>query len=190
MIVTLAQAKDWLGIATATPAQDAALTALIVRMQAVIEKALDWYFDVAREKIEYFDGNERGTLFLRQPPADAADVVVSIRTGVGYDDWEELVLGTDYEVDGRKLIHADYWLYGRRNIKAEYEEGFATPPGDIVQVLLESLESRVITGAAAGTTDSETLGDYSYNLADVGTADLERAGSWSEVYNSWRRGRV
>jgi len=190
MIVTLQQAKDWLGITVATAAQDAALTGLIVRMQAVIERELDWYFDVARAVTEYFDGHERATLFLRQPPVDAEDVVVSTRTGVGYTDWEELILGTDYEVDQRKLIHASYWPYGGRNIKAEYQEGFTVPPGDIVQVLLESLEDRVITAAAAGATDSETLGDYSYNLGDVSAADLERAGSWSEVLNHWRRGRI
>ena len=180
--------KDWLGITTSD--YDTPLTELRDRLTERIQRRLDWYFGPPRPVVEYLNGQGRPTVFLRQPPVGG---VVAMAYRSSPTEW--LAYPTDeFFVDNRKVINTavGFWPYGTRNLRATYEEGFETPPGDIAQLLLDLMQANVTTtsGAAGGNVTSEKLGDYSYTIGSGVTGALELSGHWADVYNSWRRGRI
>lgn len=186
MIVTLDQVKEWLGVDVLTEDQETALWALVGRAQAAIERELDWYFDVPRAAIEILDGNGRDRIYLRQPPVLTNNHTITIETryGVGDTEWE--VLDVSYwEQAGRALFCTGTWPCGRRTIRVTYWEGFDTPPGEIVQLLLNLVSSKVLLDDS-GELASETIGDYSYTRKDL----QEQVDIWPTIVNDWKRGRI
>lgn len=192
-MISAEKIRNYLGIED--DAYDEELLELRDRIQAVIEKKLDWYFGPPRVVKEYIDGSGTNLLILRQPPVDPLEVVIMQSLSLYFGVPTDLVSAADYEVDGRKVYHlTSYWYKGRRNITAEYEEGWDedTGPGDIQQLLLELMESRVTIGstATAGDVTSETIGDYSYTIDSDGDIDVEESSLWTSIWGSWKRARI
>jgi hypothetical protein len=158
--------------------RDDVLQDLIDRALEAVERQLDWYFGDPREAEEILNGNGRPVMFLRQFPVDA-DVTVYCRDYIGAT-WVE-VDATLYEVDSRKVAVQGVFIPGVRNYRFVYQEGFATIPGDIEQLVLDLVKRKWFEGKIGIT--SETLGRYSYSLGD-----LETASGWTSVMNNWRRG--
>lgn len=180
-MIDLADLKTWLGVSGTT--HDAALTALEERAVAIVERSLDWYFGPPRPAVEILDGTNTWRMFLRQPPV-GGEVVLSTRSSVR-DPWREIE-AVDWEIDGRGLYCAPghLWARGRRNFRAEYEEGFSEPPGDVVQLVYDLVAGIWKRRGSEGLL-SERIGDYNYTLADV-----QRSDRWVSVRMAWKRGRV
>jgi hypothetical protein len=174
--------KSWLGIPETTDTFDDALVELDERVGATIERALQWYFGPPRAVDAVLDGTGTAAMFLSQPPVNGVVAVYS-RGGVG-GTWE-LMDSETYELRGRGLYVAGTWAKGRLNYRAVYEEGFVEVPGDIQQVALEALSATWKKRGREAFT-SETLGDYSYTLADLETSSR----AWDHVRRHWRRGRL
>lgn len=178
----LASVKAWLGLpAAADPVDDPILTDLMARALDAVQRELDWYFGTSRATEEILNGTGLRSLWLRQPPL--AGVVVSDRTTVG-DAWE-LVDAADYELGGRGLFNEGDWTRGVRNYRVAYEEGFATMPGDIEQLLLDVVNAKWRGRDTNPAMKSEKIGDYSYTRGD-----LEDSQYWMAVVGRWRRGRI
>lgn len=178
-MLTLDEVKDWLEITDS--ADDDRLEALMNRAIEAVQRELDWYFGEPRATSETLDGTGRASLYLRQPPADG-EVAVYERTGPTYS-WEVLET-TEYENDGRGLHHRSQWTRGHRNYRADYLEGFDSPPGDVQQLTLDLIDAKWNADGHTGIR-SESLGRYSYTLAD-----LQELPQWATVRNNWKRGRI
>lgn len=175
----LATVKAWLN--KTDTVRDDVLQELMDRALEAVQRNLDWYFGTPRDTSEILNGTGRARMWLHQPPVDDA-VVAYEREGVGYD-WV-VIDPTLWETNGREVLAAGIFTSGFRNFRFDYEEGFATMPGDIEQLLLDMVKQKWNEGERAGIV-SETLGRYSYSLGD-----LETAPGWTQVVNTWRRMRA
>lgn len=178
-MLTLAQVKDW--IQKDDDENDDVLEALMNRAIEAVQRELDWYFGAPRSTVEILNGLGLPTLWLRQPPVGGT-VEVLDRTGPTAD-WDEVDAAL-YELDGRGLYHDSLWIRGFRNYRIEYEEGFTTPPGDVVQFTLDLIAQKWLSPRGLAKV-SEKLGRYSYTLGD-----LEQTTGWTNVLGNWKRGRV
>lgn len=181
-MISLSDLKAYLKVNVDT--YDDILTALESRAVAIVEHQLRWYFGEPREVKEVLDGTGRPRMFLNQTPVDGVISLLESRSGVG-DDWG-VVSTDDYEVEGRGLhaLSAYVFYKGRRNFRATYQEGFATAPEDIQQVVLD-LVAAIWNRRSHEGFSSESIGDYSYTVEDLN--NLPR---WITVMNNWRRGRI
>ncbi len=186
MLIPLEDIKAWLKITVST--YDDLLTALEVRVSAFVERKLRWYFGIPRPKVELLNGTNAPKMFLNQPPADGATVLLESRSGVG-QDWTT-VAATDFELDGRGLYAAvGYrWTKGLRNYRATYNEGFTEVPGDIRQLLL-TLIVMVWSRRGREGLGSEKIGDYAYTNEVMNTI-IGNIPLWAEIMHVWRRGRI
>jgi hypothetical protein len=187
MWLDIQEIKDWLGVTTAD--FDEALTSLANRLEDRIQRRLQWYFGPPRAKTEFLNGSGRHALFLHQPPVNGV-VAVHTRTYRVNEPWE-LLDPAEYELEGRKLLAIGWgvWPCGERNIRAQYEEGFAEVPGDIQQLLLDLIQANVTT-TSGGDKQSEKLGDYSYTIASGNSSPLEGSAHWGDTYHHWKRGLI
>jgi hypothetical protein len=159
---------------------DDVLFDLMNRAVEAVQRELDWYFGVPRATAEVLHGSGCADIWLRQPPANG--LVVQERTSLT-DPWE-VVDTADYENEARAVWHATIWLLGTRNYRFEYDEGFTSPPGDVVQLTLDLIASKWRKSNQAGLK-SERLGRYAYTLGD-----LQSMPQWSTVRANWARLRV
>lgn len=181
MLVELDVLKAWLKVRVDT--SDDLLMALEERASEIVQRELRWYFGEPRETVEILDGTGTPKLFLKQMPSDGA-VVMESRGGTN-DAWT-VMSADDYELEGRGLYarSAYIWARGMRNFRATYKEGFATPPKDIQQVVMD-LVSAIWNRQGHEGFASESIGDYSYTVED-----LDNLPRWTRVVNTWKRGRV
>ena len=178
-MLDLASVKAWLK--KTDEARDDVLQALIDRALESVQTALDWYFGPSRSAQEILDGNGRDRIWLRQPPIDGA-ARLFYRACIG-EAWTEIDSDL-FELDGRTLVVAGTFESARRNYRVTYNEGFTTVPEDIEQLVLDMVK-RKWTESGVGPVQSETLGRYSYTLADVTGSK-----GWTDVMAHWRRGRA
>ena len=137
-IVTLAQAKDFLGIETLDTSQDTKVELLINAGSERFEKHCDRKF-ITQTYTEYHDGRRGNSLVLRHFPASQPSAV--------YDDpsWtfgaDTLVDSTTYTVEKDNVLRlkSSYFSPGNQNIKVTYQAGLGTLgtlPSDLVLACL------------------------------------------------------
>jgi len=161
---------------------DAELEALLGRAIDSVQRELDWYFGPPRAAEEILNGSGRQLMFLRQPPVGDTPLIAYDRAGPT-EEWDVIDV-LYYENDGRALLHSTVWSSGFRNYRFTYDEGFLTPPGEIVQLVLDLVAAKWGRETKAGIV-SETLGRYSYTLKDV-----QETVNWGSVVKKWKRGRI
>jgi len=169
-IVTVNQAKEYLGILTTNTTKDTLLESWIDivsgRFEAQIENKV-----MPQEVTVYLDGN--GDSKLRVPYYPVIEVTSLQGRMMVTDEWadyyEEMTyVHLDPQVDYIELLDGEYFDEGQKNVKLVYMAGFSPVPGDITQTVLEMLaqmwrESRqgdgtlglssLATNAASGSTN-------------------------------------
>jgi hypothetical protein len=164
--------------------------------------------NLVRDDEVWLDGNGLRQLLLPELPiVEVTDVVTYDRYGVLLRD--DLIQGTDYIVDGAGVLTYLGWRWpaGRQNVWVLYTHGWdlveeapvygyedATPtvPSRIRIVALQ-LAARIFSAGSqgAGAIRSETIGKYSYTLADAGNTSpialLERE---ERILDEYRLRRV
>jgi len=154
--------KHWLKIEGSR--YDDILSRIEAEAVDLVSREVGHYFGPPRAAVEILDG--RGvSLFLRETPV-GGQVVISTRVSIGAP-W--VVEPTEnYELDGRHVIHVSGWPIGRRNIRAEYNEGYApgSEPPEIVRLVREIVESAWKFRGTGGAV-SQNVEGISYVRAEV-----------------------
>ncbi len=147
-----------------------ALAALVTAASAHVENHCRRVF-ASETLTEWHNGDGWARLWLRRAPVtsltsvevngsaqDVDDFTVNERTG-------ELVWGTsgDYR-------HGNPFPRGRRNIKVIYVAGYASVPTPVKEATVQVVKQLADAAAVSGVYQSESIGDYSYSLAQ-GTVD-------------------
>lgn len=186
-LITLNNLKTFLGITTAS--EDATLGPVVAAVDAAVKKYLGRTLERAA-RVDYFCGNGRPRLYLRESPlAELGYVRVDqggyYGQGVGspFGTETQLTLGSDFvyesvlqdETNRGCLIHLGAgWPCGVGNIKVSYTAGYTTIPSDVV-LACYSLATVLRAGREDGGVpmQSENLGDYSYQLLSGGAAGVK-----------------
>lgn len=192
-MIALADLKTLLGV-TGT-SEDASLTLLEAGAVLFVQRYTGRYFGPVTELVEYPQASE-GILWLRAEPrldeyGEPESLVIDRRSSIG-GDWEA-VEETEYELDGRE-VHMSYWYWprGPRFVRVEYSAGYADDevPADI-KLAVVALIARARRALISGTGDkkSETIGGYSYTLADAADAPVPGAQGLTAlaILNTYRR---
>lgn len=186
-MITVAQVLDALEITQADVTID--LEALIDRTTATVGRELNRYLGKPAEQVEVRDGGRRGGpgarfVLLHHDPVPGRPVTVHQRGWVG-DPWE-VVPSTDYALAGRQLHALAAWPAGPKTVQITYEAGFipSEAPKELQDLVLRLVVDAWEWHQPGDGVQSETLGDYSYKLADFTRA---ASGDWAGFLRKWRR---
>lgn len=176
--VSTADIKTMLGISGS--AQDAKIALLAPQAQALIERAIGRTLEQATYT-ETYDGRGAPTLILKHRPVAS---ITSIKDSLSRD-WAGTTAmdssGYAFQADegivtldpGASDWPEDWPLAGRfsdgnQNVQVVYVAGYlaASIPADILGLVVDLVAAKLNAGAKAGLK-SESLGDYSYTLADL-----------------------
>lgn len=159
---------------------------------ATLGHELGRYLGEPQRQIEMHNGG-RGAIQLYYDPTiprdddpDPPEFLVETKDGFGAA-WAEAVDGTDYEVDGRRLVHVSAWPRGMRSVRVSYTAGYELDegPAELRDIVLRMVVDR-ITGDQDDGLRSETIGDYSYTRGDV----VSSMPDWPRFAKQWRRLRL
>lgn len=179
VLTTVADLKVFLGISASETGEDVRLNAMLCGVERSIQKMLGRTF-ASDSYTHYFDGSGRETLYLRQRPLTAISTVRIDAGGFGgygtdaFNSNTVQTIGEDFipqsleETEGNEgsLIAINgVWPVGQKNIKVGYTAGYITIPQDLINAI-HAITGEVWTMAGkGGKVQSETLGQYSYELA-------------------------
>lgn len=145
-LTTLANIKLLEGISDTS--QDARLTLLLATVSANIRRryGLPIESEVLTQRL---DGPPYPDLVLDAAPVLATPTPVVTENGAA------LVLNTDYEIRGRRLIRLSAgspiaWLRGTLNVSASYSAGYATVPSDFEDAAIMQIRHVFHLGAGTG----------------------------------------
>jgi hypothetical protein len=184
-MITVAELKRAVGIAASNNTRNSDL-------QACADAAVEWiqgktgrYFGEPRATTQIIDGDGvSDTIYVTGIPAESPALV--IRTW-GSNEWD-VVDAEDYDVEtSRVIMREEPWPYGRRNIKAEYTEGYASgqAPADVHGAVL-AVAVAMWKEQHSGGVQSESIAGYSYSLRNPG--DLPTYAR--QTINRYRRVRI
>ena len=192
-MIALADLKTLLGV-TGT-SEDASLTLLEAGAVEFAQRYTGRYFGPVVVLVEY-PRVYAGVMWLRAEPrldeyGEPETLLIERRSSQG-GEWE-IVDVDDYEVDGREIhLSAWYWPRGPRLVRVEYEAGYESgeEPADI-RLAIVGLVARARRSLISGTGDkkSETIGGYSYTLADAADATVPGSEGLTAlaILNTYRR---
>ena len=189
---------DYLG---AQPEQEELVMAMEAAAVAMLERQTGRYFGPVRDQEVVLSGDCGRTLYLEGPVVLGSVVSVDERYYIGAEpNAIELDASDGYVVRGDRLLRAGGlgWCY---EYTVAYEQGYARgeEPADVREAVKQLTRWQYQAQQAAaesgvGAYQSETIGDYSYQLADAGSGS---AGDWNaqlpfvvNVVNTWRILRV
>lgn len=159
-MITISDIQTYKGI---TITNTAFYNNLISYVTAMINSITNRTLTVA-DYTEYLNGEEFNILSLKNYP-------VNTLTSISYVDKNgvaTIINSTDYSTDlDSGEITFDYNLCkGIRNYKVIYNAGYATIPNDLKLIALQILTDIESNINKNTTIKSESLGDYSYTLAN------------------------
>jgi uncharacterized phiE125 gp8 family phage protein len=171
---------------TSSTTDDDLITELINSCSAKIERLCNRQF-LARAYTERMDGHDTHKLVVKHYPINEITAIYEV-SGAGSEEETELIADTIYRYDSEtgiiELI-ADVWTSafdtafaaGFLNYEVQYNGGYATIPDDVDMVCRELVVEAYNLSKRDSTLRSESLGDYSYTLADglsLSESQLER----------------
>jgi len=148
---------------------------LIRDASAIIAAAVGVDF-VPTSYVERIDGRNLPRIWLaHRPVLSVSSVAVS----------GEVLAPADYTLDpgAGELLRGDgsyeprfaqMWPSGRRNIEVSYQAGYATVPDDVKRACILTIRYHAGIVAVSGAFKSESIGDYSYTIADGGSSGGSR----------------
>lgn len=182
-LITLAETKTWIGVPGA--ADDALLTALIVRVTEFLQVQTGRYFGDPIEHTEYLDGAGSGVLWLNEPAVTMTSV--EERSAVG-DAWTAIPTGDvdGWEQRGRMLIRKGgmRWSSGTE-YRVIYDFGYATGPEDIRQLALDLVKLKYGEREYYTGLESYQIGDTRWTRA-LGDEALSGVPFVAETLAHWR----
>lgn len=171
-----------------------------------VRSYLDQEINFAENSVEWHSGHGylHDRIRLRQRPVTA---VSEVRIDVVAGSTGTVLDPANYNVRDSFVVRIDggYFTAGNDNIKITYDHGWVVPPtsqsaavpADIRLVALSSARrvySAVGTNDAAGSKQSETIGDYSYTIAagitNSASSAAELLMSETDVLDRYRIGLV
>jgi hypothetical protein len=199
-MIGLPRLRRWLSLAEDDSSRDELLLDLAAQALAYLSRQTGRYFGPLEYHTETLSGRGTGSLWLSEPvlldyeplppvpedpdvPEDPEWTPPALMVEI-----DGRMLAPDrYEVDGRTLHHLGGWRswpWGVRNVRVSYWRGYTeeTLPDDIagaVRALLRLWASRT------EGLKSETIGGYSYTVADATTDGLPPI--VRDTIHAWRR---
>jgi hypothetical protein len=180
-LTTLANAKQWLGIASGNTASDALLTRLISAASTFIQTVITRTI-ASTLYSETRDGKDQDVMVFANYPVSAVSSVQigstvvpaspdGIQPGYVFDDTRLILVGDQYS-----------FPRGRMNCRFSYMAGYATTPYDLEQTCLELVGARFKGKDRIGVT-SKTLANevISFTTADVSPAMQTILNQYSRV---------
>lgn len=136
-LTTLANVKAWLGLSQ--PADDAIVARLITAESANVQSWLNRTIAIA-PYTETRDGTGNAVILLRHPPVISITSLavdgLAVPAATGLTD-------TGYRLAGRKLLlNTAIFTRGLGNVTVTYQAGYATPPPDLEQAVIELIALR------------------------------------------------
>ncbi len=183
-LVTLAKYKEYLKITDTTV--DTQLTTLTAHVEQRVKTWLNRAIESATYTDEYYNGNGKHYLVLRQFPITAA-TTIKVYDGLDSNNaeiWTTLVQGTDYE---RKVldteacsVYLDGYTFekGLQNYKITYTAGYTSIPEDIQLACKELLKvtwdnSPLNQNRLGFTSVSDSAGSSNQNLTLDGEIEMK-----------------
>jgi len=191
-MLTLAQAKSFLSIPTSDADYDDEVTDLVNMLSDLFCRYCNRDTFVSSAVIEYTQGKDDDTLWLRNPPIveTASSVIIWMDSDRLYPDSTRLTR-TDYAVDsttGKVTFVDDYFISNILSLKISYMGGYSTLPGDLLWAaklaakFFWSMKERVgvssVSQAQGGSTSYSDL-DAESGLPVSITAILKKYRRWS-----------
>lgn len=180
--------QEWLG----AEGDDALLNDLEARAVALLQRECNRYFGAVAETTEYVIGRGTSDLWLAEVPV-AIPTTVTERSAAG-DEGDTITAADD---DGYVLRTGDRdarlvrksngeWGNGHE-YEVAYQRGYAagTEPGDVQQAVID-IVTRTYKRRGSEGLRSETVGGYSYTLADD-DGELVISPFTQSVIRTWRR---
>lgn len=183
-LITLAQAKDWLGITDSS--KDALLTALISAASKAIQNYIGRDLTYATLIEEWRDGGQRDRMVLLRAPVDTVasvevdGIIVPAAASVTAAGWRCH--------NGAVVLRGYTFARGKENVLITYSAGYQDVPADVQQAALltvsafytskgvdQNLSSEAVpgvwSGSYGGTGDSAGVGSIpgaAKSLLDLG----------------------
>lgn len=105
---------------------------------------------------EYYDGNGRDVLYLRNYPITA---IASLTV----DDIA--ITSAEYLIEDQGLFRiGGWWSSGRRNIKITYTAGYTSIPDELATIASKVAGDILAQAVSDPSLQSEKIGDYSYSI--------------------------
>lgn len=195
-MITLPDLKDWLEVEG--DEADDLLTSLEARAVEFVERETGRYFGALENVTEILCGDGGGKLRLAEVPT-SIPASVQERAYVGADATTITASDDDgYELRTLTLPSSNLayllrkggcvWARGFE-YSVTYERGYAAgdEPGDIRQLVLDLVQVKwAMRDAGGGVFRSESLGPYSYTLADLSRLPGYRAEDAQATIQRWR----
>jgi hypothetical protein len=186
-IVPLAQLKVALGVSGSS--EDAILTQLEAFAADWVERQLAQRFQQPAETTEYLKGRGTTRLILAGH-VGAADPVVTVTEKFSAGGTPQAF--TAFERRGDVLVRTDGapW-YDGAEYAVTYLDGYLEAPGDVQLLVADLVGKGRSTAIGAAGLESETIGDYSYQLAADAIGTLESLSTSSQrTLDSRRPNRI
>lgn len=170
-VATLAKVKEYLEIDSGVTTNDARLTSLLTRVQAIAEEFCGRKFDEATFT-EFFDGgDESGSLILLNYPVRSVTSIhddIAREYGAG-----SLISSSTYSIlKYQGIVRLDpglIFVKGNQNVKVVYVAGYGGA-GDGATAVPGALEDTIIMGVAEKFEERKNIGVDSKSLASGGTS--------------------
>lgn len=151
-----AQLKAYLGTGALSVAEEAVLTDCELRAVELVEKATGRFFGASGAYTFYPTGTGVASIWI--PDEITAVTSVSVRGEVG-EDWVDLTVDDDYELDGRRFLRTGdlTWPDGPRLVKIVATRGYATDaePEPIRQLVLDLVNWQFRAGRKLALQEGE-----------------------------------
>lgn len=182
-MISVARVRSRLALQDGEP-QNTMLALMIEEATATVGHELGRYLGDLRAVQEIYKGPGCMILLREEPEAEPVPIV-EIR-GRPLDAWA-VVPTTDYVLEGRALRNDTGWPCCPGRVRVTYTRGYKVDagPSDLQGLIIDLVTETWRTKGKEGM-QSETIGDYSYTLADLAA----RGDSWLRISNRWRRAFV
>lgn len=194
-IVTLNQAKDYLGLAQGKQDLNDMLEQWIDWVSGKMEDDLDNVVKIA-EKTIYLDGDGSSFIYPDFYPVKAlyTPAVGDLQyRSSATASWTSIASSTDYihidtEASDRiELLENNVFPAGTKNIKVHYWAGFQTVPASIIMAVLEGIQVMWNMSKQGGNQLGKSSMSYSGGQGSEAASFIDASPRWREVIRRYKR---
>lgn len=178
-LTTLANAKDWLGIATGDTSQDARLARLVSAVSTQVQNRIG-YLALSQSYTETRNGSGKAVIAFENPHVTA---VASVTVDGAAIPARTSVTAAGYTLDP-DLLYLVGWCFtkGVQNVVLAYTAGFAAIPLDLEQAVLEVIQVKS-DAKKLGNVSSKTLaGEVVSYFRDVAPQTLAAIDNYRRMW--------